>query len=285
MSQEITVLSSTVETLKNNIQSLHQEVSSQTVPPRDSHLLESQSNRHGRNSQSNSPPSRLPSHLHRVPPSPPPQSRRFNIVLSGIDEHPPGTPRSVRLSRDVASIFSVLDKLVDSLSDQSIRDCIHLGKFRTTGSRPILVTLNRVSDVSKILSKKHKLSDCSPGILIRPDLSPCQRKARSLLVRERRKLLQSGPTVRASIRMNSTSLFVDGTKVGSVTAGVYTPFSPVTLPGSPDPAIPSEQSLDEPADESGDHSSAPFQTGSPIQSLNTSVPTLQNQGEDSSSPE
>uniref|UniRef100_A0A1X7THX7 Uncharacterized protein n=1 Tax=Amphimedon queenslandica TaxID=400682 RepID=A0A1X7THX7_AMPQE len=112
-----------------------------------------------------------------VPPSPPPQSRRFNIVLSGIDEHPPGTPRSVRLSRDVASISSVLDKLVNFLSDQSIRDCIRLGKFTTTGSRPILVILNRVSDVSKILSNKHKLSDCSPGILIRPDLSPSQRKA------------------------------------------------------------------------------------------------------------
>ena len=65
-----------------------------------------------------------------------------------------------------------------------------------------------------LLSKRAKLADM-PGISIKPDMSKEQRKVESVLLYERRKLIQSG-IVSKCIRLKGDSLFVNNKKHGSV---------------------------------------------------------------------
>lgn len=218
LSKEVVILSSTVHGLSQKIEFLQRSLSldpmNNTDPP----------------SSSPDSPSIPPSNPDTVQPSTrnsspvidsSQQLRKFNIVVSGIDESPAGTPRTARLSQNLQQVSTILSQLDTSLPDNSIRDCIRLGKFNPDKKRPVLVTLNRVCDVAAVLSNKHKLSTSNPGVNIRPDLSPNQRKVRSLLLKERFRLIQSGSATRSSVRMNQDSLFIDGNKYGSVSNGVF----------------------------------------------------------------
>ena len=55
--------------------------------------------------------------------------KKYNLVLYGIAESPNGTPKSERVSSDFNTVVTALKPLNDSLSDQSIRDCVRLGKY------------------------------------------------------------------------------------------------------------------------------------------------------------
>ena len=152
--------------------------------------------------------------------------RKFNLVIYGINESTKGSHRDSRLLRDTNAVNETLKVVDDSISELSIRDCLRLGKFSETKCRPILVTLNRSSDVLSILSKRAKLSSI-PGISIKPDMTKEQRKIESILLRERWILIQSG-VHRRCIRLRGDSIFVNNKKHGSVADNEFVPFASVS---------------------------------------------------------
>ncbi len=82
--------------------------------------------------------------------------RKYNVVLYGIEECPQGTSKHARLQSDLKHVVSVMSKVDNTISSESIKDCYCLGKFNPNQSlpRPVLVKFIWVSDVSSILSKK-----------------------------------------------------------------------------------------------------------------------------------
>ena len=140
--------------------------------------------------------------------------RKFNLVIFGVNECTKGSPRDSRTVHDTNAVFETLKMIDDNISEHSIRDCQRLGKYSDTKHRPILAKLSRSCDVLSILSKRAKLADM-PGISIKPDMSKEQRKVESVLLYERRKLIQSG-IVSKCIRLKGDSLFVNNKKHGSV---------------------------------------------------------------------
>ena len=140
--------------------------------------------------------------------------KKFNVVLYGVEECPPRTPKADRFESDLSSVVSVLSTIDSNIQPQSIKDCYRLGKFslQVTRPRPILVKLIRISDVSKILSKKNLLSR---PYLIKPDMSWEQRLVESVLLKERWHLIQSG-VARSSIKIRNTRLFVKNKLHGQV---------------------------------------------------------------------
>lgn len=105
--------------------------------------------------------------------------------------------------------------------------------------RPLLVSLNSTADVHSILSRCPSLPS---SVSIKPDLSPSDRKVESLLLQERRKLINSG-VGRKSIRLCESSIFVNGQLHGKVLESVLT-LSPIPGAPAPHPSVcPDESSL------------------------------------------
>ena len=138
--------------------------------------------------------------------------RKFNLVIQGIAECNKGTPKHTRLSTDLNEVTSVLSSINTNISSNSIRDCFRLGKYSTNRSRPLLVKLTRSCDVHTTLSLR--LSEF-PGVFIKPDLSPKDRHTESLLLKERRNLINSGVD-RRPIRLNGNYLIVNRQRFGFV---------------------------------------------------------------------
>jgi hypothetical protein len=149
--------------------------------------------------------------------------KKFNIVIFGVRECPPGTYRSTRLSQDLNSVTSIFSKLSPDISGQSIRDHFRLGKYCSDKCHPILVKFVRSCDVVSLLSSKHRLSD--PAISIKPDFSQAERNIHSILLRERRSLLSQGDDSR-SIKIRGNSLFLDGSLYGKVQNSIFVRESP-----------------------------------------------------------
>lgn len=154
-----------------------------------------------------------PSEARTLPLSMP--DRKSNLVVFGIPEHPPGTQRHTRTSADLAKLGEILGNLNNTISEQSIRDCFRLGRFRESHTRPILVKLVRTCDVSLILSSRRQLQHVVPRISIRPDMSKEERQLENILLKERRALIDSG-VPRESIKLRGKTLFKDNKKYGTV---------------------------------------------------------------------
>ncbi len=120
-----------------------------------------------------------------------PPDHRFNVVFYGITENPKGSPHHTRLVEDCKNVAAVASKMVESVSSQSIKDCVRLGKYSVEKCRPILVKFTHTCDVSSLLRNRNKLKDC-PGVHIKPDMSPAERKTDLILMAKRWELLQSG---------------------------------------------------------------------------------------------
>ena len=157
--------------------------------------------------------------------------KKFNVVLYGVDECPSGTSKVDRFESDLASVVSVLSTIDSNIQYQSIKDCYRLSKFSLQGTRPrpILIKLIRISDVSKILSKKGLLSRPHS---IKPDMSREQRLLESILMKERWGLIQSG-VARKSIKIRNTRLFVNNKLHGQVINSKFQCESPI-LSSQPD---------------------------------------------------
>ena len=137
------------------------------------------------------------------------QERKFNFVIHGLDECPDGTPRRDRAALDKKAIVLSIQKKIPSFNTLSIRDCRRLGKYErpSTSSRrprPILVTMNRASDVSLVLSTRF-----TPGnIYVRPDLTPEARRVQAIIRKERHSLIQQGMIEQSTIRTRGNRIYI-----------------------------------------------------------------------------
>ena len=140
---------------------------------------------------------------------------KYNLVVHGISERPKGTPRHKRLNEDFCEVNEILLNLVSSVQVKpSVRDCRRIGKYDETKprSRPILVTLNSTVEVANVLAKSSSLT---PPVTIKADLTPAERRVQSVLLRERRKLIEDGHERRA-IKLRNSSLYLSGRLHGTV---------------------------------------------------------------------
>ena len=135
--------------------------------------------------------------------------KKFGLVIYGISESPSGTPKSQRISADFEAVAGALNPLSNDFTEHSIRDCIRLGKYapNSTRPRPILAKLNSSRHISSIMANRSKLS--STNLSIKPHMSPLEREIESLLLKERRKLIDNmTPAKHIQIRQNQ--LLVSG---------------------------------------------------------------------------
>ncbi len=116
--------------------------------------------------------------------------------------------RLIKDTDDVSEVFNT------SISAQSIQDCTRLGKYTDNKCRPVLVKLSRSFEVSSLLSQRKKLKD-TPGVSIKPDMSPDERKVDFVLMSKRWDIIQSG-TAREHIKIRGNSIYVNNLKKGFV---------------------------------------------------------------------
>lgn len=136
--------------------------------------------------------------------------RKYSVVIYGIGECPKGTRKHKRQSHDFEHVTTNRTSLDAKISSNSIRDCIRLGSYNETRSRPILVKLNSTREVNTILANRQKLSI---GIFIKPDMSKLERE--TLLLKECRSLITSGKESK-EIKIRGKSLYVSNTLYGTV---------------------------------------------------------------------
>ena len=173
-------------------------------------------------------------------PTPPPVNysnsnpdRKFNLVVYGAKECVEGTNRHERLSHDVEVSTHIFQPLAPGISVHSIRDCVRLGKYNSVHCRPLLVKLTSTREVSTILANRAKLVS-NPTISIKPDMTKHERVVESVLLKERRSLINSG-LARKSIRIRGNTLYVNNTKLGSV---IDSNFVPATTQNSTVSSLP-----------------------------------------------
>ena len=207
---------SDLKPLRDKLLSLN--LSSLTNDPQDGHVSDIQGpNNHITQSRDTQGPN---NHIiQRRDNSPNKYECRFNLIVYGLPECPQGTPKQTRSSDDLQNVVSTLSSIYPTVDDTSVRDCFRLGKYNTDStnrSRPLLVKLTRSRDVTNILLNRYKLSD-HPGIRIkRPDLSRKERLIESILLKERRNLIDTGVDSK-SIKLKGNSLFVNNLRFGFVT--------------------------------------------------------------------
>ena len=157
------------------------------------------------------------------PPLPPPlvSDKRFNVVLYGINETSKATSRSERQKHDLDNLLAVLSDIDSSFTSASIKDFHRLGKFKENSTHPrsILVKFLRAFEASLVLSKKGSLN--SP-ISIKPDMTRDERETEQALLKERRRLIDSG-VERKDIKIHSSSLYVNNKLHGSVQNSQFHP--------------------------------------------------------------
>ena len=205
---------SEINELKQKVQSLSSDMAKSSAKTPDHQSTES-------------PLASNPTVKHKSPPVNPSQhpttqfqnDRKFNLVIYGIAELPPGTSRHERVTKDTEEVTNIFEKITPSFSGSTLRDCHRLGHYKRDHSRPrpILAKLNRVLDVANILSNN---SSYPSTISIKPDLSPEERSCESKLLAERWHLIQSGVD-RKSIKIRRPSIYVNGKLHGKVRNSVF----------------------------------------------------------------
>ncbi len=145
--------------------------------------------------------------------------RNFNIVVYGIGESSVGNSRQQRLANDTKEVLEVITITDDTITNQSIRDCVRLGKYIASRNRPILVKLSRTYEVQTILSNRKKLHS-KPSISIKPQMSPEEISIEKIILKKRWELIQNGQD-RSGIRIRGNSLFVHNAKHGFVQNSTY----------------------------------------------------------------
>ena len=143
-------------------------------------------------------------------------SRKSNVVVYGVEECPPKTPKSMRLQSDSNAVSKVFSSIDVHIEPNQVVDCFRLGKFKSNQSRlkPILVKLQCTIDATTILVNRTSLS--SP-IFIKPDMSPAEQKTESILLKERWLLIEGGFDCK-SVKISSVnhSIYVNNQVFGRV---------------------------------------------------------------------
>jgi len=153
----------------------------------------------------------------------PDTARKFNIILFGLDECSKGTKKMEREKSDISNVSTVLTDLDDSIQSHAIRDTIRLGKYNPSGRpRPLLVTLNRSSDVNIIQSKRAQVK---APFVIKPDLSREARITESHLLKVRWSLIQA-KTPKVDIKIRGNKIYVKGQLYGQADSSGFTLIEP-----------------------------------------------------------
>uniref|UniRef100_A0A1X7TK40 PHD-type domain-containing protein n=1 Tax=Amphimedon queenslandica TaxID=400682 RepID=A0A1X7TK40_AMPQE len=165
-------------------------------------------------------PSHSPASPHSNTLSNKSHDKKLNLVFHGIRECPTGTSFNARMDNDYNAVLSAIGS-----DDQSlIRDCIRLGKFQSSNSkpRPILVKFNNMKTVQSILFRPNSASD--HGISIKKDLSLHERKINSILLKERHRLITEENTAKNQIKIRRNKIFIRGRSHGEVRDNDFVPF-------------------------------------------------------------
>ena len=127
------------------------------------------------------------------------------------------------MKQELDQIVEILTGIGSNVGPQNIRDSFRLGKYNESANRPrpILVKLNRSYDVSNLLSARKNLPK---GLTIKPDLSPEERVADTILMKERWRLIQAGQN-RKDIKIVSNKLLLKGKLHGNVVNSEFIPSS------------------------------------------------------------
>ena len=127
--------------------------------------------------------------------------------MHGIKESPPKTSKPDHLENDLQSIANEFAKVYLPIQACSVKDCFRLGKYKSdaTSPRPILVKFLRSTEATLALTK---IASFKSPTRIKPDLTPEERKAESVLLKERWTLMQLGFD-RKRIKLRNKSIFVD----------------------------------------------------------------------------
>jgi len=133
--------------------------------------------------------------------------RQCNVVVYGIKESAPDTDRKTRLMHDIKQALTSFTPISDQLEPNAVKDCYRLGKFNPSHSRPrpLMIKFLRNIDATHILSNKKLLQ---PPVYVKPDLTLDERKTESLLLKERRVLINKG-AIRKRIKLRKSQLLVD----------------------------------------------------------------------------
>ena len=184
--------------------------------------------------------------------------RRFNLIVYGIAESPPNTPRLDRLKSDLDHLIEVFRSISVPIEAHAVKDFHRLGKYKPTQSRPrpILVKFLRTIDVTTILSNRASLN---ASISIKQDLSPEEKHLESILLNERWKLIQAGHD-RKSIKIRRGSILLkgklfghlDGSNFKQVSHSTTATETKATLPQSTTPPITTGASTSTEMDTSAD---------------------------------
>ena len=107
----------------------------------------------------------------------------------------------------------------NNITEHSIRDCLHLGKFSSQKPkpRPLLVKLSRAIDVNTILQNRSKISE---GIQVKADMNKEERLQEQLLLKEHWGLITSG-TDRKHIKIRGNKLLVNNKIYGEIINSSY----------------------------------------------------------------
>jgi len=155
-----------------------------------------------------------------------PTDRNLNVVIYGIDECPPRTPRAGRSKLEQEKVLPVLTTIDSSIRVSSINDIHRLGKFSSSNSRPrpLLVKFLRILDANTVLFNRDKVKH---PIIIKSDMTPEERKTEAALLRERWNLIQQGVD-RKVIRIRNQQIFVNKLLHGKVIDFKFIQSSPLT---------------------------------------------------------
>ena len=166
--------------------------------------------------------------------------RKFNIVIYGVKESPKGTQKNARTKLDIDSCVQILKQANDDISVQSIRDCLRLGKYNPTETRPrpLLAKLSHVFDVDTVLYNRSKITN---GIQVKPDMNREEKQRESLLLKEHWSLICSGID-KKYIKIRGTKLYVKNQLHGEVMNSVFV-LKPVTKVLSPSDNVPDNDAV------------------------------------------
>ena len=137
----------------------------------------------------------------------PTTDRKFNVIVYGIDENPPNTKRHARLKNDIKAFHNALISASIQIEPSAIKDCFRLGQYKSESDhpRPLLIKFLRSTDATYLLTSKTQLKH---PIYIKPDLTPLEKSNESLLLKERKTLIQKG-TDRLHIKLRNSHLYVN----------------------------------------------------------------------------
>ena len=147
--------------------------------------------------------------------------KKYNIVMYGLSECPKGSPRHERISYDTDLACKAIQSICPDLREYAVCDCSRIGKYTEERSRPLMIKFARSCDAATVLANRYKISKTDhPNVFLKPYMTVAERKTESILLRERRALIESG-IERKLIKIRGNSIFINKIKVGSADENTF----------------------------------------------------------------